>query len=164
MTPHQRDLANRFYGSIDAWRAGEITLRDVMDENPSSYIRGQIIEATSPYHPLFGDIMKFLDAEIAMTRGPGIQTRHGWFTEEELASYGGKIVEVVDEESGLIEEAIAWPTQYEIGIDGKPNKDRPIYGKKPSTRPEQNPLFIRRRPNGYDLWNDPDLTQLDGIE
>lgn len=164
MTDHQREIAQEFYEAIEGWRDGFLTLQDVLDITHSWYIRSQIIAATSNDHPLWRDIMNFCDAYWKATRGPGIETRHGWFSEEEIQQHGGKIIEVFDRETNLVEIAAVFPTSYEKGIDGKIDKERPIYGQAPKLHPDPRDIPHQKiKPAGFDFWMN-DLTRTDGLK
>jgi hypothetical protein len=158
MSDGQTQILADFYQAVEGWRDGLLDLEGAMAETISGYVRCQCIQATSPEHPLYATIIEFLDAIWALNRGPGLMTRHGFLPEDEIQAQGGKLVEVWDEFANDMTWGIAWPTSYEMTIDGKKDVNRPIYAKPPKLRPDPQDLPAARvTPKGYETWNpDPE--------
>lgn len=156
MTDEQRAILDDFYEAVQGWHDGLLDLAGAMQVTVSGYVRCQCVQATSPEHPLYPLINEFMDAIWQMSRGPGLMTRHGFLPEHEIQEQGGKLVEVWDEFENEMTWGIAWPTSFEMTIDGKKDPNRPIYGKPPKLRPGPEDLPPERiTPKGYDVWNPP---------
>lgn len=151
LTEQQKEWRQKFFDAIEMWKNGEIGLRAVDELTGGGYIRHQIMMTMTHDHPMWDDVQRYFEADKRRVRGDGIQTAQGWFTREELESKGGKLVDDMDEETGEIGYYVVFPTGYLTGIDGKPDKNSPIYGAPPKKKPDEDP-FARKQYRGEREW------------
>lgn len=151
LTDQQRRMLADYYRDIRAWKAQEMSLSEVMERSQSGWLRMQFMMHTPRDHEMYEDMMTLIDAIWRKQRGPGVETPQGWLTEEMVKSHGGRLVEVVDPETGMIDLAPVYPTSFGRNMDGTPDKSNPIYSTAPRryTPPVERPI---RRSAGYEEW------------
>ena len=157
LTSNQKELVENFYTVLAEWDAGNLTLAQAETASGTPYQRFMMMMSTSPNSPEWALMQRFFDAVILRDRGAGVVTSSGWISEERIKSHQGRIVDVVDPD-GVVRQAAVFPTEYGVGLDGKPDPFLPIYGNEPDKWNADNFPVESTNPDGYMEWHDEDVT------
>lgn len=158
LSQSQQEKAEFFYEVLQLWKDGEYSIAQVEELTWGGYVRFKICQFTPPSHAMFETMQEFFEAQIKNNRNSqrGVQTNHGWVSEEMAQLMDGKLSEEFDPATGEVHYELVWPTGYAMGLDGKPDMSHPIYGSGPKKyweREQEEPVEMATTVHkGYDEW------------
>lgn len=151
-TPKQREVAQNFYEVVEAYTAGDLTLEQAHNLTGDGWLRASVMRITAPDHPQYQNAMKFFDDLIAWREPDLIKTKHGWFSENDLTEEHGRMVRVLNEDTGEIRDVLQWSPGVNKATEERiwPNRDQIVQRETEQAKSYESPF----RADWYDENDD----------